>query len=360
MNDECCVIPEKGVCPVCGKRGRATRRDVPSLHLKLEAIGKTTGWKEVSVCLNPDCEALYFEGGQWVLYADSKTRVGYKEKEAPHPLCYCFNHTGEEFLEQIRTQGKPVAVDKIKAEVKAGTCRCEITNPTGGCCLATINEFLKRNASTDVNNSSRVKTLNTKGSVKIKTLGIVSALAASACCVGPLLLAALGLGGLSLGRYLGAAHWYFTALGFALVGYGFLRYFKEKKSCDAHGCAMPGQKATLSVLIVATLFISGFTVWESGIFEKVQVDACCLINNAGTTHGDSTTLGSGTMKFSVTGMTCEACAHIVQTAVRKVPGVKNTRVNFKDGKAFVTADPKVKTEDIVQAVKKAGYGAQAQ
>ncbi len=360
MNDECCVVPEKGVCPVCGKRGRATGRDVPSLHLKPEAIGKTTGWKEVSVCLNPDCEALYFEGGQWVPYADSKTRVGYKEKEAPHPLCYCWNHTGEEFLEQIQTQGKPVAVDEIKREVKAGTCRCEVTNPTGGCCLATINEYLKRNASPKASNPNLLKTLNAKGSIKIKTLGIVSALAASACCVGPLLLAALGLGGLGLGRYLGAAHWYLTALGFALVGYGFFRYFKEKKSCDAHGCVMPGQKVTLSILILAALFITGFTAWERGIFEKAQMDACCLINGAGSSVGGNVTSGGGTMKFSVTGMTCEACAHIVQKAVQKVPGVKNTEVSFKDGKALVTADPKVKPEDIVQAVKKAGYGAKAQ
>lgn len=355
MSDECCVVPEKGICPLCGKKGRVTGRDVPSLHLKPEGLTKTSGWQEVSVCLNPDCEVLYFEGSQWVSHKESRTRVGYKEKENPHPLCYCFNHTGEEFLEQIRTQGKPVAVDEIKREVKAGTCRCEVTNPTGGCCLATINEFLKRN----VENKNLGKTLSEKGSVKIKTLGILSALAASACCVGPLLLAALGLGGLGLSRYLGAAHWYLTVFGFALVGFGFYRYFKEKKACDTHGCSMPGKNTTLTVLIMAALFISGFTLWENGVFARLNGDACCVINSAGASSGNNTLLGGSTMRFSVTGMTCESCVHHVQGAIQKVVGVKDAKVSLKDNEADVTADPKVKPEEIIQAIKKAGYGAQA-
>ena len=34
-------------------------------------------------------------------------------------------------------------IDAIKAEVKAGTCRCEMTNPEGVCCLGDVSKEVK-------------------------------------------------------------------------------------------------------------------------------------------------------------------------------------------------------------------------
>ena len=80
--------------------------------------------------------------------------------------------------------------------------------------------------------------------MKAKGFGILSALTASVCCLGPLLLIALGLGGLGLGAALGKYHWYFI-LGAALfLSFAWRSYFREKKSCDSGLCEMEGKKMT--------------------------------------------------------------------------------------------------------------------
>ena len=61
------------------------------------------------------------------------------------------------------------------------------------------------------------------------------------------------------------------------------------------------------------------------------------------------------MKYSVTGMSCAACAARVDKAVRAVDGVTDCSVNLLTNSMTVegTASP----EAIGAAVKKAGYGA---
>ena len=67
-----------------------------------------------------------------------------KERSAPRPLCYCFNHSAESILEEWARTGKTTVADAIKAELKAGGCRCEVANPSGGCCLGDVIKEVKR------------------------------------------------------------------------------------------------------------------------------------------------------------------------------------------------------------------------
>lgn len=64
------------------------------------------------------------------------------------------------------------------------------------------------------------------------------------------------------------------------------------------------------------------------------------------------------LKFDVNGMTCSSCASHVNRAVSKLTGVKNVNVNLLLNNMEVEFDNKIlKSDDIIQAVKKAGYGA---
>lgn len=338
MTDSCCEVFEKGACPLCGKKGAATGRDVPGRHLTAAALEKTAGWKLVSVCLNPDCEALYFEGTSWVSHRESKTRVGFKEKEPPHPLCYCFRHSGEEMLQEIREHGKPLAVEHIKREVRARTCRCEETNPTGLCCLGTIQTFLKRRTPVE----GRLGASGAAGESLVRKLAAASVLTVSACCGIPLLLALLGVG-VGIGGFLGAAHLPLSVLGFLLVGAGFLLYFREKRACAARGCAMEGRRSSLAVLVLAAAFVSGFTLWGSGVFAR------------GGTR--SIPPGEG-LRFTVEGMTCAGCAAQVKAVVGRVPGVERVEVDLKGKEAVVLGGPSLSPEEVVRAIEGAGYGAE--
>ncbi len=63
--------------------------------------------------------------------------------------------------------------------------------------------------------------------------------------------------------------------------------------------------------------------------------------------------------LSVKGMTCPACSAKVEHALKRVPGVKTTQVDLKSGQARVVADRQVKSAQLVDAVRKAGFQAEA-
>ena len=65
-------------------------------------------------------------------------------------------------------------------------------------------------------------------------------------------------------------------------------------------------------------------------------------------------------RFSVTGMTCSACQARVEKAVSGLPGIETVAVNFLTNTMQVEYDESVLSEeDIIRAVEKAGYGAEA-
>ena len=59
--------------------------------------------------------------------------------------------------------------------------------------------------------------------------------------------------------------------------------------------------------------------------------------------------------FSVEGMTCASCARIVERNLNKLDGVDFVSVNLATHKAYVVSEPEIETQDIKQAVEKAGY-----
>lgn len=62
-------------------------------------------------------------------------------------------------------------------------------------------------------------------------------------------------------------------------------------------------------------------------------------------------------KFAVSGMTCSACSARVERAVSKLNGTQNVSVNLLTNSMTVEYDDSINTEDIIKAVKEAGYGA---
>lgn len=63
-------------------------------------------------------------------------------------------------------------------------------------------------------------------------------------------------------------------------------------------------------------------------------------------------------KFDVSGMTCAACSLAVEKSVKKIHGVKNVNVSLLTNSMNVELDDDISDEEIIEAVEKAGYGAQ--
>ncbi len=71
-------------------------------------------------------------------------------------------------------------------------------------------------------------------------------------------------------------------------------------------------------------------------------------------------MASKTVVIPVTGMTCANCAMNIERGLKKEAGVVEAGVNFASEQASVTYDPnKTKLSDIVERIRKAGYGVTA-
>lgn len=77
-----------------------------------------------------------------------------------------------------------------------------------------------------------------------------------------------------------------------------------------------------------------------------------------TTETSTANVEGETVILSVSNMTCNGCVKAVTSALVKTDGVSNAVVSLDDGTAKVTYDKeKVKTDDLINAVIKAGFAA---
>ena len=134
-----CPLPQPGqasLCPGCGKKSKAvstlTVKSLVRDHTRVAASGS------YRFCRSPECDVVYFIEGRVFSKSDLKVRVGIKEREDPAPLCYCFDYTWADIRRDIQEKGAITIQERIKAEVQAGFCACEVKNPSGRCCLGDI------------------------------------------------------------------------------------------------------------------------------------------------------------------------------------------------------------------------------
>lgn len=64
-----------------------------------------------------------------------------------------------------------------------------------------------------------------------------------------------------------------------------------------------------------------------------------------------------TIKLKITGMHCGSCEKIIEMELRDIPGLKSVKINFQSGEGDVVVGREVSDDQIVQAVQRAGYGA---
>jgi hypothetical protein len=97
-------------------------------------------------CDASDCDVVYFAleaEAPMFRREDLVVRVGAKETGDPIPVCYCFGFTRKDIENEIAETGRSTVADRIKTEVNAGNCACEVRNPSGKCCLGDVTRTVK-------------------------------------------------------------------------------------------------------------------------------------------------------------------------------------------------------------------------
>jgi hypothetical protein len=247
------------VCRQCGREGRPVDRITIDALLKPESLSQVTG-SHYAFCETPNCPVVYYAAnGAQFNKEHVRVRVGLKETEDPVTVCYCFEVTERMIREDIQRTGRSSASARIRAEVNAGNCRCEVENPSGRCCLGEVIRAEKRAAvestgtvmPSPVPAASPVCTTAPRREIKKTTVaastagGLLAAFLASVCCIGPVVFAALGVGVGATGFLAGTADFFkallpyrplFIGLTVLLLGVGFYSAYRNASSpCGTEG-----------------------------------------------------------------------------------------------------------------------------
>ena len=180
--------------------------------------------------------------------------------------------------------------------------------------------------------------------------GLFAAVAASSCCIPPVIALIAGVGGSA-----SALSWmepfrpYLIGVAIVAIGYAWYDYLKPKKAEDCCEVdAKPKWFQTKGFLIGITLFaaISISFPYYSHIFYPDNKKEVVIVNQSNIQ----------TVNFEVEGMTCASCEQHVTHAVNELEGIVNVAASFEKANAKVEFDnSKTTIEDIEKAINSTGY-----
>lgn len=188
---------------------------------------------------------------------------------------------------------------------------------------------------------------------KFAGAGVLTAIAASLCCITPVLALISGASGVASSfSWMEPVRPYLIAMTILVLAFAWYQKLKpraaEKVECACEVEEKPPFTQTKKFLGIVTVFaflMMAFPHYSSVFYSEIQkekagVDATKLI----------------TLNFEIEGMTCESCNLHVAHAIQKIDGVFEAEADFTTGKAEVKFDPSQTTEDkIVQTINDTGY-----
>lgn len=382
--------PSINTCPSCGVRGKSVKRITLEALLTPEAAERISGGA-YRFCDGLDCPVVYYDdnaGDAQSVFTkdDMAVRVGVKERMAPRPVCYCFDHTIEEIDEQVAAAGRSTVLDDIK-ERMAVACWCETKSPQGSCCLGTVSKYVKLSmAEHGVDGDAAVTNREPHGDCcaahgtgqgvahgagdesagKVEeragmlALGgaVLTAILSSACCWLPLLLLTFGASAAGMSAFFERWRPYFAVVAVVMLGLGFyLAYFRA--SCGSACCsplARRRRRLSRGMLWVSAVIVAAFVLFPKYVgtlmeaFEHEPAAALVITDGTGAEARPVSEL-----VFDVQGMSCEACAVTLKSALRNVPGVESASVDYDAKRATVrAADPAV-VPGVLKAIEGVGY-----
>lgn len=195
---------------------------------------------------------------------------------------------------------------------------------------------------------------------------VLLAFGASLCCLGPLVIVALGLGTVAgaVSAFFEPLRPWLLAVALGLVGWRLFAVYRRPAArtlpstgepCDdpVDGTCCPIDPAHRKEKILAwgALVLVAF-------FALLPYALGHASNRAGATDPAAAARGR-TVFLSIEGMTCGACARTVERAIAALPGVLCAEVDLEKKEACVIVDPVRDPGDaaLVEAVGSVGYRA---
>lgn len=204
------------------------------------------------------------------------------------------------------------------------------------------------------------ETIMKESSLTFASIG--AAIAASLCCIGPLVAVVLGLGTFGAAAAFEKFRPYSLGLtGLLLAGAWHLAYRSRKTGACADGACPPKSPARYSKAML--WFATGLV----GLFAAFPYYSPLVWKKLGQTHSlgapaplssQPTPAAVSCVTLKVEGMTCGGCAAAVQSSLSRLNGVSEASVSFEEKTGTVKYDSsRLTPEQIIQAIEKVGYKA---
>lgn len=185
---------------------------------------------------------------------------------------------------------------------------------------------------------------------------VIAAVLSSACCWLPLLLLAFGASAAGVSAFFERWRPVFLVVAVALLGAGFYVVYFRKAACADGACeTAPRSRRVFSqvMLWVAALLVTAFALFPN----YAGTVARTLYGSPGAGDSSAAIDGTPVHRFSVGGMTCEACAVTLQTELSRLDGVVSARVDYASKSAEVVSDHPGIHGAVADAARKHGYTA---
>jgi mercuric ion transport protein len=186
---------------------------------------------------------------------------------------------------------------------------------------------------------------------------VFAAIAASACCILPLILGVAGAGTVGLGAALTPYRPYLMGLTLLLLGAGFYFTYRPAKAatCETDCCATD-RAARMKRLNKAMLW--AVTLFTLGAMAYPQIAAYRAHANASSVPAVAAPTTAQAVVFAIPSMDCAACAVNIAETLKKTPGVYDAKVDFDTKRATVRYDAaRIDAPKLREAIDRTGFPA---
>ena len=199
--------------------------------------------------------------------------------------------------------------------------------------------------------------ISIKSSGTFTGAGVLTAIAASLCCITPVIALLAGSSSIAANfSWIEPARPYLIGLSIAVLAFAWYLKLKPVKTNDIDCNCETTKKASflqsktfLGIVTVFAALMITFPLYAKMFYPKpkVQAPTVAAVDN------------KQQVKFTIEGMTCEACEEHVNNELSKVSGVLTYNTSYATGSSLVTFDKsKVDAKTIETAINKTGYKAE--
>lgn len=189
-----------------------------------------------------------------------------------------------------------------------------------------------------------------KSNNKIAGVGLLTAIAASLCCITPVIALIAGTSGMaSTFSWMEPARPYLIGFTILTLGFAWYQKLKPKKEVDCN-CDTEEKQSFMQ----SKLFLGIITVFAALMLSFPYYSHMFYNNNnsvATIDEGDAQK-----SEFVIEGMTCASCEEHVTHEILQLDGIGKVDVSYDDGIAIVEFDKsKTNQEEITEAINSTGY-----